>query len=393
MESIKLVLISQAEIFAPENIGVKDILISGETIVAIADKIETSTLKPFDVIVIDAKGKRAIPGLIDAHVHIAGAGGEGGPSTRTPEMQLSQMIVGGITSIVGCLGTDGVTRRPDSVLMKVKSLKAEGVSAWMYTGSYQVPTPTITGAIDRDLALVDEVIGVGEIALSDHRSSVPTTNELIRIAEQARVGGMLGGKAGIVNIHMGDAKNPFNPIVEAVKNSELKYKQFFPTHCNRNDYIFEDAKTYGKEGYVDITASSYPYFAEYEVKPSTSIKEFLNAGVPIEHITMTSDGNGSLPHFDDNGELVRLEMGQPKSIFTEMSEAVTMDKLPLEVALKTVTSNVSRILKLRNKGNIRVGADADIVLIERDFTITEVISRGRVMLSDKKLLVKGTYEY
>jgi len=393
MESIKLLLISQAEIYAPENIGVKDILISGETIVAIADKIETSTLKPFDVKIIEAKGKRAIPGLIDAHVHIAGAGGEGGPSTRTPEMQLSQMIVGGITSIVGCLGTDGVTRRPDSVLMKVKSLKVEGVSAWMYTGSYQVPTPTITGAIDRDLALIDEVIGVGEIALSDHRSSVPTTNELIRIAEQARVGGMLGGKAGIVNIHMGDAKNPFNPIVEAVKNSELKYKQFFPTHCNRNDYIFEDAKTYGKEGYVDITASSYPYFAEYEVKPSTSIKELLNAGVPIEHITMTSDGNGSLPHFDDNGELVRLEMGQPKSIFTEMSEAVTIDKLPLEVALKTVTYNVAKILKLRNKGNIRVGTDADIVLIERDFTITEVISRGRVMLSDKKLLVKGTYEY
>ena len=171
------------------------------------------------------------------------------------------------------------------------------------------------------------------------------------------------------------------------------YKQFFPTHCNRNDYIFEDAKTYGKEGYVDITASSYPYFAEYEVKPSTSIKELLNAGVPIEHITMTSDGNGSLPHFDENGELVRLEMGQPKSIFTEMSEAVTIDKLPLEVALKTVTSNVAKILKLRNKGNIRVGADADIVLIERDFTITEVISRSRVMLSNKKLLVKGTYEY
>lgn len=393
MESIKLILISQAEIYNPDNIGVKDILISGETIIAIAPKIDVSTLKPLEVIVIDAKGKRAIPGLIDAHVHIAGAGGEGGPTTRTPEMQLSQMIVGGITSIVGCLGTDGITRHPENVLMKVKSLKAEGVSAWMYTGSYQVPTPTITGAIDRDLALIDEVIGVGEIALSDHRSSVPTTNELIRIAEQARVGGMLGGKAGIVNIHMGDAKNPFNPIVEAVKNSELKYKQFFPTHCNRNDYIFEDAKTYGKEGYVDITASSYPYFAEFEVKPSTSIKELLNAGVPIEHITMTSDGNGSLPHFDENGELIRLEMGQPKSIFTEMSEAVTMDKLPLEIALKTVTSNVSRILKLRNKGNIRVGADADIVLIEKDFAITEVISRGRVMLSDKKLLVKGTYEY
>ncbi len=392
MLTTKITLISQGAVYNPEYIGVKDILVMGEKIVAIKDKIDTAVFSEFTIQIINAKGKKVIPGLIDAHVHIAGAGGEGGPSTRTPEMQLSQMLAGGITSIVGCLGTDGITRSPDSVLMKVKSLKAEGVSAWMYTGAYQVPTPTITGDISRDLALIDEVIGVGEIALSDHRSSVPTTHELIRIAEQARVGGMLGGKAGIVNIHLGDAKNPFLPIVEAVKNSELKYKQFFPTHCNRNTYIFEDAKTYGKEGYIDITASSYPYFSEFEIKPSTAIKQLLDAGVPIEHITMTSDGNGSLPHFDEQGELVRLEMGQPKSIFTELSEAVLQDKLPLDTVLKVVTSNVAKILKLKTKGIIQTGFDADLVIIDNDFVISDVIARGVVMVSNKMILKKGTYE-
>ena len=190
------------------------------------------------------------------------------------------MLDGGITTIVGCLGTDGFTRSLEAVLMKVKSLKAEGVSAYMYTGSYQVPTPTLLGDVGRDIALIEEVIGVGEIALSDHRSSCPTTDELIRLVEHARVGGMLGGKAGIANIHMGDAKNPFQPIYDAVAKSELKLTQFFPTHCNRNPYIFEDAKSYGKKGYVDLTASSYPYDPENEIKPSKAIVELVNAGVP-----------------------------------------------------------------------------------------------------------------
>ena len=392
MTKPNFILIGAAEVYAPEFIGVKDILIAADRILSIADRIDRTELGNLDLQYIDASGKIVVPGLIDAHVHIAGAGGEGGPSTRTPEMQLSQMLAGGITTVIGCLGTDGMTRNPESVLMKVKALRAEGVSAWMYTGSYQVPTPTITGSIGRDLALIEEVIGVGEIALSDHRSSCPTTAELIRIAAEARVGGMLGGKAGIVNIHMGDAKNPFQPLHDVVTHSELKYKQFFPTHCNRNHYIFEDAKSYGKEGYVDITTSSYPFFAEFEVKPSTALHELLNAGVPAEHITMTSDGNGSLPHFNEKGELVQLEMGQPKTIFAELVDAVVQEKLPLELALKVVTSNVAEVLKLKSKGRIREGMDADLLILNKDYTIRDMFAGGVPMVRDSKVLRKGTYE-
>lgn len=387
-----MILIKDIETYTPKFIGKKDILIAGEKIIAISNEIDALTFINLDIEVVDGKGKKMVPGLIDAHVHIAGAGGEGGPSSRTPEMQLSQMLAGGITTVIGCLGTDGITRTPDSVLMKAKSLRAEGVSAWMYTGSYQVPTPTITGEIARDLAIIDEVIGVGEIALSDHRSSCPTTQELIRLTEHARVGGMLGGKAGVVNIHMGDAKNPFQPIEDAVKNSELQYTQFYPTHCNRNHYIFEDAKTYGKKGYIDITASSYPYFPEYEIKPSKAIAEFLNAGVPLQNITMTSDGNGSLPGFNEKGELIKLEMGQPRSIFDEMMDAVKEEGIPLEKALSVITSNVASILKLNHKGRIIAGADADLVILDKDLMMDGVIARGEFMVKDKKALTKGTYE-
>jgi beta-aspartyl-dipeptidase (metallo-type) len=387
-----LKLFKKADVYTPESIGKKDILIGSGKILAIADDIEKPTGVNCEIISCD--GLKAVPGFIDSHVHIAGAGGEGGPATRTPEIQLSMLVEAGVTSVVGCLGTDGMTRTVESVLMKAKALRAEGVSAWIYTGAYQVPTPTITGDVGRDIALIDEVIGVGEIALSDHRSSWPSTDELIRLVEHARVGGMLGGKAGIVNIHLGDQYEPFEPMYQVIERSKnmLKLTQFLPTHCNRNDYTLESAKEYAKKGgYVDITTSSYPYFPEYEVKPSKCITILLDAGVPIERITFSSDACGSLPGFDENGNLIKLEMGKPSANFRELMDAVNNEGIPIEIALKVLTSNPADILKLNNKGRIAVGKDADIVFIDNN-RIYHVLALGQFMMKDALIVKKGNYE-
>ncbi|MHC1777830.1 MAG: beta-aspartyl-peptidase [Lentimicrobium sp.] len=386
-----LILIKNAEIYAPEKLGCMDVLLAGSKIAAIAKEINLPDSLP--VKVIDATGLFLTPGLIDAHVHIAGAGGEGGPASRTPEMLLSDMISAGVTTVVGCLGTDGITRSVESVLMKVKSLRAEGVSAWMYTGAYQVPTPTITGDYARDIALIEEVIGVGEVAISDHRSSVPTTEELTRITAHARVAGMLSGKAGIINIHMGDAREPFKPLYKVVEASEMSLRQFLPTHINRNDYIFEDSKTYGLKGYLDITTSSYPYYPDEEIKPATALRLLIEAGVPSDHITFTSDACGSLPGFDPvTGELIKMETGKPSSNLRELRDAVEVEKVPLEIALKVLTSNPARILKLKQKGKIAVGMDADLLLLDKDLKITSVFALGVQVVENGILLKKGAYE-
>jgi len=386
-----LTLIKNADIFAPDKLGRKDVLLAGDKIVAIEDRIDLPD--SFPVKVIDAGGLKLVPGLIDAHVHIAGAGGEGGPASRTPELLLSDMLSAGVTTVIGCLGTDGFTRSVESVLMKVKSLRAEGVSAWMYSGAYQVPSPSITGDFARDIAMIDEVIGVGEVALSDHRSSCPTIDELVRIAAHARVAGMIGGKAGIVNIHLGDARDPFRPIYKAVEASELSFRQFYPTHINRNNYIFEDAKIYGLEGYVDITTSGYPYYPDEEIKPSTALRLLLEAGVPVEHITFTSDACGSLPGFDPvTGELVKLETGLPSANLREMRDAVNVENIPLVTALKVLTTNPAKILKLKQKGAIKTGMDADLLLLDHELKISAVFAMGKQMVEYGVLLRKGTYE-
>ncbi len=388
-----MILIKQAEVYTPDLIGVKDVLIAGGKIVAIEDCIKEA--EGVKTQVIDGTGLKLTPGFIDAHVHIAGAGGEGGPATRTPELQLSQLIDGGVTTVIGCLGTDGFTRNIESVLMKTKSLRAEGVSAWMYTGAYQVPTPTLLGDVGRDVALIEEVIGVGEIAISDHRTSFPTTEELIRLTEHARVGGMLGGKAGIVNIHLGDAEDPFRPILDAVAKCMLKLNQFLPTHCNRNDYTLVSAIEYAKAGgNIDITTSSYPYFPQYEVKPAKAVKMILEAGVPIEKVTFTSDACGSLPDFDPKtGELIQLEMGLPSANLREMIDMVKEEGLPLDTALKPLTANPATILKLKSKGKIKVGLDADIILFDSEFKIKHLLAMGELLKTEYQNIKKGSYEH
>ncbi len=383
-------LFKGCEVYAPENKGINDILIAGETIIHIGKNLNLP--ESVGVEIIDASGLRAIPALIDSHVHIAGAGGEGGPATRTPEMHLSQMLEAGIATVVGCLGTDGMTRNIESVLMKAKALRQEGVSAYMYTGAYQVPTPSILGDVGRDIALIEEVIGTGEIALSDHRSSSPTVTELIRLAAHSRVGGMLGGKSGIVNIHMGDAENPFQPLYDAVNLSELSLKQFLPTHCNRNTHIFEDAKKYGKDSYVDITTSGYKFFPDEEVKPSKAVAELLKSGVPLQHICMSSDGCGSLPLFDSGGRLLRLESGSLISMLEELRDTVLEEGVPLEEAVCTVTSNVADILGFKKKGRIESKKDADLVFLNRDFEIVHMSARGELMVLNGSIVRTGTYE-
>ena len=384
-----MLLIRNAKVYSPEYLGKRDILTGGRQILAIGEKIET-TGNPF-VEIFDADGLTAVPGLIDNHVHIAGAGGEGGPSTRTPELRLSMMFEAGVTTVVGCLGTDGFTRSVESVLMKAKSIRHQGASAWIWTGAYQVPSPTITGEIGRDLALIEEVIGVGEVALSDHRSSCPTTDELIRIAAHARVGGMLGGKAGIVNVHLGDAHDPFKPIQDAVEKSELKFTQFLPTHCNRNTYIFEDAKAYGKTGFIDLTTSSYPYFPDEEVKPSAGLRLLLEAGIPAENITFSSDSCGSLPAFDKEGNLIKLDMGLPSSNLRELGDAVLKEGIDLETALKVLTSNVARILRLPRKGYLAKGMDADILFLNSKMELVHLMALGEWVTRNEKVLKTDLY--
>src|SRR5579875_3764591 len=252
-----LTILRNARIFAPKELGVQDILLGDRHILAIGRDI--SLHGSVDVDVIDLDGQYVFPGLIDQHVHMAGGGGEGGFHYRTPEISLSHLTVAGVTTAVGVLGTDGVTRSTKELLAKANGLDFEGITTYIYCGAYQVPTRTITGMPRSDLVLIDKVIGVGEIAISDTRSSHPSEQELAELASEARVGGLLAGKAGVVHLHVGDDDTKLGILFELIRKTELPKSTFTPTHLNRNPDLLEDAIKYGKEGgFVDVTSGIRP---------------------------------------------------------------------------------------------------------------------------------------
>jgi len=387
-----LKLIKRAEVYSPEYLGKKDVLITADKIGDIQDNIKIS--KNIEIEVIDADGMVLAPGFIDSHVHILGGGGEGGFKTRIPEIGLSDITKAGVTTVVGCLGTDAVTRTMSNLLAKARGLEEEGITTYILTGSYQVPVKTLTTSIQDDLIFIDKIIGVGEIALSDHRSSQPTIEELIKVAADARVGGMLAGKAGVVIVHIGQGKQKLDLLMDVAKNSEIPITQFIPTHVGRNNALFQAAIEYTRKGgNIDLTTStSEQFLGRKDVKCSNAVKIMLNEGVPIENISFSSDGQGSLPVFDGKGILTGLRVGRIDSLFNEVKDAIKEEQIPIETALKLITTNPAKNLKLKNKGCIKIGYDADFVLLDADLEINTVIARGQIMIKNKKVVVKGMFE-
>lgn len=389
-----ITVIKNIHVYAPEDLGIKDVVITSNKIEGIYDNVEIPN-NFVAIEIIDGKGKLLYPGFIDNHVHILGGGGEGGFKTRTPEMQLSTLIEAGVTTVVGCIGTDGVCRNMRSLIAKAKGLEEEGITTYCYTGSYEIPVKTITDSIKGDMMMVDKVIGVGEVALSDHRSSQATFQDFVNTVASARVGGLLSGKAGIVNVHLGNGARKLEYLSKLIDETEIPPTQVLPTHINRSDKLFYEGEVYAKKGgFIDLTTSSDPNFLEPgEIRAGEGLSILLRNGVDIEHITFSSDANGSMPKFDEQGHLVGLGICSVSSLYREVKESIKEHKVPIEEAIKVITSNVANILKLDNKGRITGGRDADFVIVdEESLDIDMVIAKGKIVVEKGEAVVKGTFE-
>lgn len=387
-------LVRNAEVFTPDPLGVTDVLVVGERVAAVGNDLHAQLGSVRGLTVHDAAGLRLVPGFIDQHVHLQGGGGGGGFVTRGPEAMLTDLTRWGITTAVGITGTDGTTRSLLGLLGKVRALEAEGLSTWMWTGSYDVPVPTLTGSIRGDLVMIDKVIGVGEVAISDTRSSMPTTPELARIAAEARMGGRIGGKCGILHVHLGDEPAGLDPLFRAVKDFEVPIAQYCPTHVNRIPHLMDHAIEFARRGGpIDLTTFvPGPEGMPKCIKASRAVQMALAAGVPLPRITLSTDGNGVHPFFAADGSIERLELWQIGTLYEEVRDLVLDEGLPLEQALRPVTLNVARLLGLARKGRIAEGGDADLVLLDDRLRIRDVYARGRLVVSGGRPVVTGWFE-
>ena len=372
-----LTLIEGAEIHSPVPLGQQDLLVADGRIAWLGKGL---TVPPdWPLARVDGCGRYLVPGLVDPLAHITGGGGEGGFAFRTPELAAREALSAGVTTLVAALGTDSLTRTPAQVLGKVREFRAAGVSAYMYTGSYHLPVKTLTGRVESDIMLIPEVLGVGELAISDHRSSAPTHDELARLVSEARVAGLLAGKSGVSFFHVGDGRGALAPLRALRDGTDIPLRQLYPTHCNRNPWLFVEAIDWGRAGgWVDLTTSSFPELLDDgEQLAAEALVGLLESDVPADRISFSSDANASLPRFDSEGRLIELRCGQIASLWQECVRACALG-VSFEVALGVVTANPARALGLAGKGAIAVGQDADLLLIDPNtLAIQRVMSGGQ----------------
>jgi len=374
-------LIKNVRVYNPKDLGYKDILICNDKIIDINENI---TINVKNIEIIDGTNKLAFPGYIDQHVHVTGGGGEGGFKTKVPELNISNCIDGGVTTLVGVLGTDSITRNVENLVSKTKALNDEGITAYCLTGSYEYPSPTITGSVKSDIAFIGEIIGV-KIAISDHRCSNITKQELIRLISEVRLASLISNKPGIVHFHVGKGKDGLKMIFDILHDTDLPIKHFRPTHIK--EYLEEDAVKFANlGGYIDFTASNLSDdFVGFIIK---IIKQ-----VPIDRITISTDSNGSMPKWNKNKELVGIEAGKITYLHELLKCLIKDRNLEIEKVLSFITTNVAKALEIYpQKGILTEGSDADILLLNNDFDIETVIAKGNIMMLNKEKLVKGVFE-
>jgi beta-aspartyl-dipeptidase (metallo-type) len=384
-----LKLLTNAQVFAPEDLGLRHVLVGGGRIIAVSE--EKAGLAAPHATEFDLRGRRLIPGFIDGHAHVTGGGGESGFSTRVPPVPLGQFTRAGVTSVVGVLGTDDTTRDTRSLLAQTRALREEGLGAWCHTGGYHVPPVTLTGSVRDDIVYLDPVIGIGELALSDHRSSQPTRDELLRIASDAHVAGMISGKAGIVHLHLGDGERGLDLVRQALQLSELPARVFNPTHVNRRKALFEEAIELARAGStVDITA--FPVAEDEDAwAADVALLRYLESGAPAHRVTISSDGGGCLPVFNDQGEMLHMDIGRPASLI-ETLQALLGKGSSLAQVLPAFTSNVADILRLHDRGRIRDGDAADLIVLDDKNEISDVMIAGIWHVRAGKQQVFGQFE-
>lgn len=371
-------IIRNIEIYNPEYLGKKDLLFAFGKIEGLYNNLDLNS-KDININEIDGTGKILLPGFIDSHVHILGGGGEGGFATRTPEITFKELSEAGITTVVGCLGTDGIGRSMKGLVAKSKALREEGLNCYVYTGSYHIPVSTLTSDIQSDLMMIDNIIGTGEIAISDNRSSNPSFNEFVRCISDTRVAGLLSKKAGICNVHVGDGKGKLDLLFKTIDETDIPFENILPTHINRNRTLFYEGLKYVKAGgYIDLTTSAdINNFTDEEILASDALEIYLKKGMPIENITFSSDGNGSIPSFNEDGTLLEVGRCSVFSLYEEVIKCVKNKKFKLQDVIKVITSNVADRLKLEFKGYIKQGYDADFVIVNKEtLEIDNVFCKG-----------------
>ena len=361
-----LTLIENGDVYAPEPRGRQGVLLVDSKI-GLVGPVNRRAVEQLgcEFTVVDASGCIVTPGFIDPHSHLLGGSGDDGLSTQTPMIMLSEIVPAGITTVVGVLGVDTTMKTMAGLLARVKGLKEEGITAYMWTGGYNVPPTTVMRSIREDMLFIDEALGAGEVAIADHRGLCPQAPELAKLVLDTHVGGLLSGKAGRTHFHVGEHPMRLKRLHELLEGDfAIEAEMLYPTHIERTEALMDEAIELTKAGsFVDIDT--------VEGDLARWVRYYLDHGGDPAKLTVSSDSGAS----------------SPMGLYEQVCESVVRHRIPLERMLPLVTSNTAAALKLSAKGALAPGKDGDIVVLrEGSLDVVHVFARGQQLLDDGRLV-------
>jgi len=387
---MRWILLKGGQVFDPEDRGAADVLILGREIGAVGIGLAAPT-GIGEGKTIDVSGGIVLPGLIDPHIHVMGASGLGGPTTRSTDLQIERVAGAGVTTVVSPLGADSLSRSVPSLLARAAALECEGISAYCYTGGWKNPVPTLTGDPQADVAYVHRVLGV-KVAISEPMAPAYTIEELCRLAHAAWTGGRLAGKRAVLHTHAGDLPEGLLPIREVQRRTGIPADCVVVTHVNRNPNLWRQAIEFAKAGgSIDLTTMQRPETNHPQAIPAAqAIREALTAGVPAERMTLSTDSGVPYPRLDPSGKVVGLYMAGPDAILGTLQELVQTG-LSWGAAAAFATAHTASLLGLARKGRLVEGADADIVTLGPAGRVDRVYAQGRELVVEGKPLIWGAF--
>ncbi len=384
-------LMRGGHVFDPEDRGIADILIVDGRIAAVGPSLAVPTgIGDGETVVI--ADRVVLPGLIDGHLHVMGASGMGGPTTRTTDLQIERIAGAGVTTAVSPLGADSLSRTIPALLARAAALEAEGLTAYCYTGGWRHPVPTLTGDPQADVAFVDRVLGV-KAAISEPMAPVYSLEELCRLAHAAFTGGRLAGKAAVLHAHVGDEPDGLTPLWEIQRRTGIPAHRLVATHVNRNSHLWTQAREYARAGgSIDITGMQRPETGHPKaLPPARAIQEALAERVPPERITLSTDSGAAYPRTDASGRVVGHYMAGPESLLLTIRELAQEGGLSWGQAASFCTAHPADLLGLSRKGYLRPGRDADLVLLGRAGNVESVLARGSFLVREGRKAVCGSF--
>jgi beta-aspartyl-dipeptidase (metallo-type) len=289
-----------------------------------------------------------------------------------PEIALHEIVSAGVTTVVGLLGTDTVTRHLECLHAKTRQLDDEGITAYMYTGGFELPPSTLTGSVMKDVVMIDKVIGAGEIAIADYRWVDPLLDPLAHLVTETMLGGMMADKAGVTHFHTGEGKQRLSLLHALLDNYAIPPHCLYATHITRSHELMDDAIALARRGaFVDMDT--------IEENLGECLRYYVAHDGPLEQLTVSSDAH--------------TPGGSQHKLYAQLVSCVREHKFRLEEVLPLFTSNTAHVLKLAGKGELKADNDADLLVLRGGtLEIVHLFARGKPFIKEGRLVKPSQQE-